>query len=406
MQSPEDRRILFHYPVLNMGGAEMSSLRLMKALADRGWDVTLVVTTGGGSLEPRLDPRIRLIALRPDARGQRFLAASGFVGRLKALPDLAAYGANWLVGGGRSLTFLFRRYEAAATLLHGTSTAFVRRRVRARRRLHFIRNDLSRADPTGSTTEAIRRAEPEIDAYVCVSEVSRRSLVEAVPETASKAHVIHNILDPDTMRRRMAEGDPPFRADDGTAVRLLTVCRLAEHAKALVRMARVARRLVDAGYDFRWYVVGEGPDRAKFETAIAAEGVEDRLILLGRMSNPFPAYRDADVVVMASRYEGLCGMVNEGKVAGRPVVATKVSGIEEQLIDGETGLIVENDEDALVEGLGRIIRDNSMRAALTNDHLPAVLLDDAVKLKRLEALFSSTGNVHDTRPAKNTVTVD
>ena len=382
------RRVLFHYPVLNTGGAEMSSLRLMAALADRGWDITLVVTTGGGSLEPLLDPRVRLYALRPRGFGHRFMRARGTRRRLAAAPDLIGYLAMAALGAIRGLAFPGQRYDAAATLLHGTSSRFIRTRVRAGRRLHFIRNDLRGVDPDGAVAAALSAADPDIDAYVCVSEVARRSLVEAVPETASKAHVIHNILDPETMRRRMTEGDAPFSDDDGTTVRLLTVCRLAEHAKALPRMARVARRLVDAGFDFRWYVVGDGPDRAKFEAAIAAEGVADRLILAGRMSNPFPAYRDADVVVMASRYEGLCGMVNEGKVAGRPVVATRVSGIEEQLVDGETGLIVENDEDAIVAGLSRILSDPALRARLTNDRLPPALLDDVGKLVRLEALMT------------------
>lgn len=388
MEKVASRTALFHYPVLNLGGAEMSSLRLMAGLADRGWDITLVVTTGGGRLEGALDPRVRLYPLRPRSFGARFKAARTSSGRMRELPDLLAYLASALLGELRALALLARRYDAAATLLHGTSTRLLRKRVRAARRLHFIRNDLSLADPGGESTAAIRAAAAAIDAYVCVSEVARRSLVEAVPETAAKAHVVHNILDPGAMRRRMTEGESPFRADDGSAVRLLTVCRLAEPAKALTRMARVARRLVEAGHDFRWYVVGDGPDRAKFEAAIAAEGVSDRLILAGRMSNPFPAYRDADVVVMASRYEGLCGMVNEGKVAGRPVVATRVSGVEEQLVDGETGLIVENDEDALVAGLSRLLSDPALRARLTNDRLPEALLDDAGKLARLEALMT------------------
>ena len=380
-------RLLLHYPVLNTGGAEMSSLRLMKALADRGWDITLVVTTGGGSLEPALDARVRLFRLRPRALGRRFINARGIWQKLAAGPDLIGYFGMVAVGEIRALKFLVQRYDAAGTLLQGTSSAFIRKRVRAPRRLHFIRTDLRGVDPDGVLADVISAADKDIDAYVCVSEVARRSLVEAVPQTSLKAHVIHNILDPETMQRRIAEGDSPFRVDDGTTVRLLTVCRLTEHAKALGRMARVARRLMDRGHGFRWYVVGDGPDRAKFEAAIAAEGVGDRLILLGRMSNPFSAYRDADVVVMASRFEGLSGMVNEAKVAGRPVVATRFSGVDEQLVDGKNGLIVDNDEDALVEGLDRILSDPALRARLTNDWLPPALLDDSAKLDRLEALL-------------------
>ena len=149
----------------------------------------------------------------------------------------------------------------------------------------------------------------------------------------------------------------------------------------------MAARLVQAGHDFRWYVAGEGADRALFELAIAERGLCDRVVLLGRLTNPFPAYAAADVVVMPSYYEGLNGAVNEAKVAGRAVVATRVSGIDEQIINGETGLIVDNDEDDLVRGIGAVISDAVLRARLTNDRMPAALLDDSVKLQRLEALF-------------------
>lgn len=387
MSDSSDRSVLFHYPVLNMGGAEMSSLRLMGALADRGWDVTLVVTTGGGSLEPRLDPRIRLVPLRPGRWGQRFMAASGLAARLKALPDLVAYATARLIGEVRALGFLIRHYDAAATLLQGTSSAFVRRRVRADRRLHFIRSDLSRADPTGAVAEAISKADPEIDAYVCVSGVACDSLVAAVPETAPNAHVVHNILDSRTMRRRMKEGAAPFPDEPDGTLRLLTVCRLSDPSKGLIRLTRVARKLVDRGHRFRWYVIGEGPDRKKFEAAIRKRRLESVIRLTGRRNNPFPAYAEADVVVLASYFEGLSGMVNEAKVAGRPVVATRVSGIEEQLVDGRNGLIVDNDEDALVEGLDRILSDSGLRTRLTNDWLPPALLDDGAKLDQIEALL-------------------
>src|SRR5690606_31771446 len=124
----------------------------------------------------------------------------------------------------------------------------------------------------------------------------------AVPATAPKSHVIHNILDPDTMRRRMTEGAAPFTGEPADTVRLLTVCRLSETSKALVRLTRVARKLVERGYAFRWYVVGEGPDRGLFEAAIRDRNLEDTVILTGRLDNPFPAYAAADIVVLASYF--------------------------------------------------------------------------------------------------------
>ncbi|MBC5784870.1 glycosyltransferase [Ramlibacter sp. USB13] len=381
-------RALFHYSLLHVGGAEKSSLRLLQALVERGWDITLVLTTGGGALEHEVDPRIRLVRLRPGAYGLRFMAAKGPLGRLFAIPDLAAYCLARVIGCIRMLPFLFQRYDMAATLLQGTSSWFCRRMVRAKVRVHWIRSDLQGADKKGHLAARLRRSAFEIDHFVCVSEVTRASFAAAVPEAAHKACVIYNVLNANDMLVRAREGTDPFPPRADGELRILTVCRLFESAKGLRRMARVCARLRDHGFNFRWFVVGDGPDQSLLEREIDDLGLRNSMILMGRMANPFPAYMNADIVAMLSQYEGLCGVVNEAKVVGRPVVATRVSGIEEQLVDHRTGLIVANDEDAIVEGMRLILSDRSLREALANSHLPPALCDDAAKVQRLEEMLA------------------
>lgn len=385
------KRVLFHYPVLNVGGAEKSSLRMLKALCDRGWRVTLVLTTGGGALEPEIDPRVRVVRLRPRACGQRFKAAHGLWPRLRGLPDLACYALMRLIGTARMLPFLLRRYEAGGVLLMGMSSQFVRRVARARVRAIWIRNDLSGADPTGAVARSLRRAVPGIDRFICVSDVARRSLVTAVPEAAGKAVVIYNILDAPAMRARAAEATPPFAALPDGSPTVLSVCRLNERAKGLRRMVRVCRALADAGVPFHWFIAGDGPDRPVLEAEIARQGMARRMTLLGQLENPFPAYRAADLVAMLSNYEGLCGVVNEARVLGKAVIATQVSGIDEQLADGVNGLVVKQDDEAIVAAMSRLLTDAALRARLAAGGYPAALLDDAGKLDRLEAVFLGKG---------------
>lgn len=389
----EVRRVLFHYPVLNTGGAEMSSLRMMRALADRGWRVTLVLTTGGGNLEPMIDPRVEVVRLRPRAYGTRFACTRGLAARLRALPDLLGYGAMRVVGALRALPFRFRRFDAAAVLLMGTPSHFVRRVVRSGVRAIWVRSDLSGADASGRVVNGLRLAADEIDHFVCVSGVARDSLVAALPESARKAVVIYNIVDPEVIRARAGKGVAPFAPGSASRPVILTVCRLQERSKALLRMVSVCRRLAEQGVDFHWFVAGDGPDRAMFEAAITDQGQGARMTLLGNLENPYPAYLAADLVAMLSRYEGLCGVVNEARILERPLIATKVSGIDEQLRDGVNGLVVENDEDAIVAGMARLLRDPALRARLAAGGYPAALLDDGAKLDRLEALFLGDGEL-------------
>ena len=370
-------KLLFHLSQFNIGGGEMSTLRLMHALQARGARITLVLTEGGGALEGRLDPAIKVVRLRPGNRSENPLlrALRGGLGVLAAL-RLAK-----------------PRFDGAAVSMTGAPTWVVRYIVRAPSKLQFIRNDLSKMGKRRDIEKRVRRNLDVFTGFVCVSDVARRSLVAAVPEAADKAHVIHNILNPDEMCTQAQAGPDPFPPRRSGALRIVSVCRLQEHAKGLNRMVRVARRLADAGLDFDWFVLGDGPDRARMEAEIAAQDLGGHIHLLGRFENPFPAYTHADLVAMLSNYEGLCGVINEAKIMGRPIVATRVSGVEEQLVDGETGLIAEQDEMSIFNAMYRVMTDDVLREALANDRLPVALLDDAAKLDRLEVLFTGQGHI-------------
>jgi len=390
MQTVSGRRVLFHYPILNMGGAEKSTLRLMKALADRGWQVTLVLTTGGGQLEGDIDSRVEVVRLRPGEYGTRFAAARSTPDRLKAVPDLLAYGVGRLAGAIRMVPFLWRRFDAAAVMLHSLHPFFVTRVVRAETKLIWIRNDLKGIDPDGRISAQLQRYAAHIDRFICVSGVSDRSLLEAVPGARGKSTVIYNILDAGGMRA-LGEGRAnPFPPRGGPdEVRILTVGRLADRDKAIFRLVGVAQALKSRDLPFRWYLIGDGPDREALERHIAAADVGDRVILMGQADNPFPAYRHADLVAMVSNHEGLCGVVNEAKVSGAAMLAVEVSGIDEQLQDGENGWVVPNTHDAIVEALDALIRNPDRIARVRNTRYPAAILDDAHKIAQIEALIRS-----------------
>lgn len=155
-------------------------------------------------------------------------------------------------------------------------------------------------------------------------------------------------------------------------------------------MVEAHRRLLDGGLAHEWHVLGDGPDRRLLETAIAANGVKDSFILHGSVANPFPWYKHADICAVLSRYEGLCGVVNEARVLERPVIATRFSGIEEQIEDGVNGLIVEQDVDAICAGLSRLMQDPSLRERLAKGGYPDVLLDDDAKIDALINLFAAS----------------
>lgn len=353
--------------------------------------MTLVLTTGGGGLEGQIDSRVKVHHLRSVAAGEKFKKAKGLY-KLIVTGDLLLYLLFRIESAVKSFAFLFRQYDAAAISLHGLSPRFVCKFVRAKKRFHWIRSDLSLCDSDEKAAKNIRRYHRYIDHYICVSQTTLNSLQMLFPETRNKSSVITNVIESSQMLASAESQKDPL-IQYGSILKVITVCRLSDKAKGLLRMVRVHQQLMKEGIDFMWFIVGDGTDQDIMQLAIDQAELSDKMIMLGSRENPFPYFKAADLSATLSYYEGLCGAVNEAKVIGKPVLATQFSGVNEQLIHEYSGLIVDNDEDAIYKGLKRLLIDHELRKKLTNNVLPKIIRDDNSKIEKLFELIEADKNV-------------
>lgn len=367
------KNILFYYSQLNIGGAEKSLIRLMNALVKAGNKVTYLGRYSGGKGEYLLSKDVRKYWLSHPLNQNNFFLI--FVGFVRAYVE-RKWSEFWL-------RHKIGDFDIAFIGLQGLSPELIIKNVKASKICIFIRSDISKAKQKTKIIENLRGYISEIDYYICVAGSVRDSLIKEIPEAESKAIVVYNTLGVEEMKRQMMECENPFADEDESVFRMVTVCRMSDSSKALFRMVRVCRRLVDEGFTFRWYVVGDGPDLSAFRQSIEDYGLNDVMITPGRINNPFGYYRDCNLVAMLSYYEGLCGVVNESKVAGKAIIATEVSGIHEQLEHGKNGWIVDNDEDAIFKGLRHLLNNPETVKALTNTIYPEILLDDEAKISRI-----------------------
>jgi glycosyltransferase involved in cell wall biosynthesis len=104
-------------------------------------------------------------------------------------------------------------------------------------------------------------------------------------------------------------------------------------------------------------VAGHGPGRAALE-AQAARDAPSRVRFVGALSDVAPVYAAADAVVLASRTEGMPGVLIEAGLSERPVVAYDVGAVSQVIADGETGVLVTSgDVSALAAALRRVLED-------------------------------------------------
>lgn len=161
----------------------------------------------------------------------------------------------------------------------------------------------------------------------------------------------------------------PVPPPGGPVAELLAVGRLVEKKGFVVLVEALAA--VDR--PFRLRLVGDGPERARVETAVAGLGLGDRVELLGRRTHDeLPAlYAGADVVVVPSVVDanrdrdGLPNVVLEAMASGRPVAASDVGAVATAVRHGVTGVLVPPGQpDALAVALSALLDDPGARRRL------------------------------------------
>jgi glycogen synthase len=155
---------------------------------------------------------------------------------------------------------------------------------------------------------------------------------------------------------------------------------VAERAWDPARMLFVGRVVYQKGLDLLlealaglreipWHLVvaGDGSQREPLSCRASDMGLADRVHFVGWLGGEeiLQAYRQANLFVFPSRHEGMPNAVLEAMAAGLPVVASRIAGNEELVVDGETGTLVPTeDPGALRHALAMLLADGKRRAAM------------------------------------------
>ncbi len=222
---------------------------------------------------------------------------------------------------------------------------------------------------------------------VCVSKFGRARLMQITePDLWSRFEVVRcgveNIQ------------ASPLPSHDGPG-RIVCVARLSAEKAHLVLLSALAE-LALRGQAFHCALVGDGPMRATIEARLEALGLSTRVTLTGALSPEQVAaeYERADIVVLASFSEGVPVVLMEAMAHGRPVVATRVGGVAELVVNGQSGYVVApGDALELADALGTLLSDRGRAAAMGRAGSSAVWQEFSVarSAERLEALFESAG---------------
>ncbi|MDO8424930.1 MAG: glycosyltransferase [bacterium] len=194
------------------------------------------------------------------------------------------------------------------------------------------------------------------DRIIAVSDAVRSYSVRMDRVPLGKMVVIQNGVD--TARFRPVPATPH---DD---VRFVSVGRLVEQ-KGHDVLLEAFLLLRDTHPRARLEIIGDGPRRAELEALCASFHLTDRVRFLG-LQRDIPAYyQRSDILVLPSRWEGFGIAAIEASACGIPVIASSVGGLQEAVVDGETGILVPpEDPKALATAMRALAADRPRRVLM------------------------------------------
>lgn len=397
------KKVLFVINTLGHAGAEVALLELLNHMDRKKYEIYLYVLLGQGEMFETLPADVHI--LNDSYSSESVLSKSGRKQmRRNCLHAILKKGHRiqnlhyifsqfcqmkkrgtvqidkllWRVlsDGGKRLEDTF---DLAVAYLEGGSTYYVAEHVKARKKAAFVHIDYG---STGYSREMDQGCYDKMDRIFTVSDEVKKHFLEFYPEYEAKTEVFHNLIDQEKIRIRSEEAGGFKDAYDG--FRILTVGRLNPQ-KGYEIAVNAMKKIMDSGAEARWYVLGEGQERKKLELQIQQLGLERDFILCGAVENPYPYYRQADLYVHATRFEGKSIAIQEAQTLGCAILASDCNGNREQIEHGVDGLLCELDADKIAQQILQLMYDPERRQQMGNAAKEKVLSgkEDMQKLLQL-----------------------
>jgi glycosyltransferase involved in cell wall biosynthesis len=211
---------------------------------------------------------------------------------------------------------------------------------------------------------------PHADRLVTVCRAFAQELAGSTGVAIDKISVQHNSI-------RLGS---PVSATDVEALRNQFEIRTGEHIvlsvgrlsreKAHIDLLEAFKCLGETKPDIllKLVIVGDGPERARLETAAESLGCKDRVIFTGQVGNVQSFYSTADVFALPSLSEGSPNVVLEAMAANLPIVATAVGGVPEMLENNESALLVPpNDPPAFAAAMATLLTNQDLAQRLATN---------------------------------------
>lgn len=378
------KKILFINGHLNAGGVERSLVDILKHMDYTKYAVDLLLLEDTGDYASELPPEMNVLfrdlhntygSFASSVR--RCIAARDWMClRLRTLFLLRKILGSRALKPAAALLLGEHYYDCVIGFRPGICADLAGYSVKAKRRITWWHHGEFNVDRVAYDDMCSR-----MDAVAVVSQSCKEMLQGQLPGLADKLVYIPNMLDAVAIGQKA--GNSPYTGD---MLHIVSVGRLAPE-KHFENVFPAAKALRQAGIDFAWHVIGDGPERSKLEALIAENDLKDHVILDGSKTNPYPYMKYADLFVHPSYVESQGLTVLEAMALDVPCVVTKSLGPCEFIEDGVNGLLTEQVPEDLTAKVLEILKNHALYQRIKeNTKCPGQFSPDRV-MKQIEALI-------------------
>lgn len=390
------KKLLIVINSLDIGGSEKSLISLLNLVDYNEYQVDLLMIKKGGDFDSYIPSQVNVLDipeyyqfLKGNMNFSMYKKILYYIIRIKCSMDLRInkilnYKMNnqqiFYKNQKYILEDIPQKYDIAIAYAQGFPTYLVADKVTARKKIAWINCDYRF---TSYDKKMDKKFYNSIDKIIAVSDTGKQSIISINPKYKDKIEVIKDVLDPSLIAKMADEYEVNFSSD---FINIVTVARLVMGYKGYDIAIEAAKNLRELDIKFKWYVIGDGPDREKIEQLILKYNLQNHFILLGSKKNPYPYMKKCDIYVQTSRVEGLGLTVIEAKMLKSLIVTTNFSTASEIIDDNDTGLIVNINGEDVARGILQYITNFKLKETIKNNLLKLKTEDFNDEIKKIKEL--------------------
>jgi glycosyltransferase involved in cell wall biosynthesis len=366
------KKILFVNGHLNVGGVEKSLIDVLKSFNYNLYEIDLVLFEELGDYASEVPKEVNIIfydltktygpikqCLLDNIKTRNWFAIYlRFVFLLQSI-----FGVKFLYFA-KPLFRLYKHYDCAIAYRVGICTDFVGYIINSKKKITWWHH--GSYDYPEKLTKRWQKVYKRFDKIIAVSDSTKSMLSSHIHDIHHKIITIPNIINVEDIKQKAREA-AIYDTNLHKVITLLSVGRLSPE-KGMINCVYACKMLVDKGYNVKWYLIGDGVQRLEIENTIKENNLENNIILMGAITNPYPYIKHTQIYVHPSLVESLSITVLEALALNKPVTVAKSMGPMEFIRHKENGLLVEPTPEGLFLGIETLIKDDKLYHQLKKDN--------------------------------------